>query len=150
MSIDFDKAITEVKTIRLNYGAPDEFKLKTRSKVSDLYNHEITIDKIIVVNHVKTQKNKETGEYEDVKTKDGSRFIYQATAFVAYDSNKYFASNSQMMIRQIERLTNTELVFYEEKTIEVPNIKDVKVKIVSEKVKYKDGDSYDQPIFANA
>ena len=145
----FNQAVKEVKLIRLNYGAPKEFELRERVKTRDMNGKTITIDNLIVSNQIKKTKN-EKGEYVTVMTKDGSKPIYQPLVYVGFDDTKYFVTKSQMLIRQLERLSNKTLVYYEEKDVKVDAVIGCKVLISGESVKYADGDYYEQIVFNDA
>ena len=147
--ISFNQLGKEVKLMRANYGAPESFMLKERVKTSDMSGKKITLDNIVVSNQVKMDKNRE-GKYVPVKTADGSKDIYQALAYVGFDGDKYFVTKSQLLIRQLERLTGETLVFYEPKETEIQQVKGTTIIVSSEKVKYADGKDYEQIIFDDA
>ena len=145
----FNQAKNEVKLIRRNYGAPKEFELMERVKTRDMNGKTITIDNLIVSNQIKKQKN-DKGEYETVMTKDGSKPIYQPLVYVAFEDGKYFVTKSQMLIKQLERLTNKTLVYYEPKDVKVDDVIGCTVVISGESVKYADGKDYEQIVFNDA
>ena len=148
-NISFNQLGKEVKLMRANYGAPESFMLKEKVKTSDMSKQKIVLDTIIVVNQVKQEKNKE-GKYVNVKSKDGTMDIYQTLAYVGFDGDKYFVTKSQLLIRQLERLTGQKLVHYEPKEIEIQQIKGTTVIVGSESVRYGDGQNYNQIIFEDA
>lgn len=145
----FNQAVTEVKLIRLNYGAPKEFELRERVKTRDMNGKTITIDNLIVSNQIKKVKN-DKGEYETVMTKDGTKPIYQPFVYVGFGKDKYFVTKSQMLIRQLERMTDKQLVYYELKDVKVDDVIGCTVVISGESVKYADGKDYEQIVFNDA
>ena len=145
----FNQAVTEVKLIRLNYGAPKEFELRERVKTRDMNGKTITIDNLIVSNQIKKVKN-DKGEYETVMTKDGTKPIYQPFVYVGFGKDKYFVTKSQMLFRQLERMTDKQLVYYELKDVKVDDVIGCTVVISGESVKYADGKDYEQIVFNDA
>ena len=145
MSISFSKLGHDVMTERSNYGAPDSMKLKESIPSKDMEGRVITIDEVIVMNKKKYDKKKK----EYVKNKNGEQ-VYQGIAYVAFDGDKFFACKSAILITQLEKFAGKKLIAYDEVDFDVPNIKGTKVKIVTEKIKYKDENMYDNIIFADA
>lgn len=141
----FNQLATDVLNMRKNFGAPESMKLLIRVPIDEVVNKTITIDEIVVSNKVKKDDNGNT-----VMTKDGQKEIYQPFVYVAFDDGKYFSTKSQLLIDQLETLTGQELVVYEKKEVPVNKVKGLKVKVSTEKVKYRDGKMYDQYLFLDA
>lgn len=141
----FNQLATDVLNMRKNFGAPESMKLLIRVPIDEVVNKTITIDEIVVSNKVKKDDNGNI-----VMTKDGQKEIYQPFVYVAFDDGKYFSTKSQLLIDQLETLTGQELTVYEKKEIPVNKVKGLKVKVSTEKVKYRDGKMYDQYLFLDA
>lgn len=141
----FNQLATDVMNMRKNFGAPESMKLLIRVPIDEVVNKTITIDEIIVSNKVKKDDDGNV-----IKTKDGQKEIYQPFVYVAFDDGKYFSTKSQLLIDQLVTLTGQELVVYEKKEIPVNKVKGLKVKVSTEKVKYRDGKMYDQYLFLDA
>lgn len=141
----FNQLATDVLNMRKNFGAPESMKLLIRIPIDEVVNKTITIDEIVVSNKVKKDDNGNT-----VMTKDGQKEIYQPFVYVAFDDGKYFSTKSQLLIDQLVTLTGQELVVYEKKEVPVNKVKGLKVKVSTEKVKYRDGKMYDQYLFLDA
>ena len=131
--------------MRKNFGAPESMKLLKRIPVEELVGKTITIDEIIVSNKVKKDDNGNV-----IMTKDGQKEIYQPFVYVAFDDGSYFSTKSQLLVDQLETLTGQELAVFEKKEIPVNKVKGTKVKVSTEKVKYRDGKMYDQYLFLDA
>ena len=149
MTTKLNQLAKEVMLIRKNYGAPEQFALKERVKTRDMNNKIITVDCIVVSNQVQKKKN-DNGEYETVMTKDGSKPIYQPVVYIGFDKDKYFVTKSQLLVRQLERLTDKTLVYYDAKDIVIDELNNSKIKVSSDKVRYGDGEEYEQIIFNDA
>lgn len=141
----FNQLATDVMNMRKNFGAPESMKLLIRVPIDEVVNKTITIDEIIVSNKVKKNDDGTV-----VMTKDGQKEIYQPFVYVAFDDGKYFSTKSQLLIDQLVTLTGQELVVYEKKEVPVNKVKGLKVKVSTEKVKYRDGKMYDQYLFLDA
>ena len=141
----FNQLAKDVLTMRKNYGAPESMKLREPIKTQDMINKSITIDEIIIMNKVKKDDDGNI-----IMTKDGQKEIYQPFVYVAFDGDKYFSTKSQLLIDQLVALSGQELVFYEKKDVSVNKVKGLKAKIITEKVKYRDGKYYDQVLFDDA
>lgn len=137
--------LSTVLTMRKNYGAPESMKLREPVKVTDLTGQTITIDEVIVSNKVKKDKDGNV-----VMTKDGQKEIYQPYVYVAFDNDKYFSTASQLMLEQFETIAKTQLRAFEKSEIPVKGVKGLVAKVSSEKVKYRDGKMYDQPVLVDA
>lgn len=145
MATNFDKIAHEVVTARKNWGAPESMKLKESVSTRKLTGETITIDEIVVVNKKKYDKTTK----QVVLTRDGKE-MYQPVAYVAFGGDKFFVSKSAIFIEQLERFADKKLTAYEYKEFTVDGIKGLTVKIGAEKVKYRDGEEYDQLIFTDA
>ena len=141
----FNQLATDVMNMRKNFGAPESMKLLKRIPVEELVGKTITIDEIIVSNKVKKDDNGNV-----IMTKDGQKEIYQPFVYVAFDDGSYFSTKSQLLVDQLETLTGQELAVFEKKEIPVNKVKGTKVKVSTEKVKYRDGKMYDQYLFLDA
>jgi len=145
MTTSFDKLAHEVVTARKNWGAPDSMKLKESISTKTLDGKTITIDSVVVMN----KKKYDSKTKQIVTTKDG-KTIYQPLVYVAFDKDKFFVTKSAILVEQLERFTGKKLVAYEEKDFVISEMEGLTVKIGKEKVKYKDGDYYDQLIFTDS
>ena len=141
----FNQLATDVMNMRKNFGAPESMKLLKRIPVEELVGKTITIDEIIVSNKVKKDDNGNV-----IMTKDGQKEIYQPFVYVAFDDGSYFSTKSQLLVDQLETLTGQEHAVFEKKEIPVNKVKGTKVKVSTEKVKYRDGKMYDQYLFLDA
>lgn len=145
MTTSFNKLAHEVATARKNWGAPEDMKLRDSVSTKTLAGNVITIDSVVVMNKKKYDKKTK----DIVKTKDG-KIMYQPVVYVAYGGDKFFVSKSAILVEQLERFSGKKLTAYEEKDFVVDAIAGLTVKIGAEKVKYKDGNEYDQLIFVDA
>lgn len=142
----FSETANNVIKARLNFSAPESMKLKDSVKPTEMQGKTIKIDEIIV--SIKPKKDKQTKEV--VLTKKGE-VVYQPTVFVAFDGNKYFATNSRVLVEQLETISNQKINgIYETKEINVGNVNNLTCKISSTQVKYRDGNYYQQMIFVDS
>lgn len=145
MATDMSQILGQVLNARNNYGAPDSFKNKTRVKSEDMSGQTITIDEVVILTKVKRDDNGEI-----VKSKDGTKDIYQPYAYIAYDGDKYFSTKSALMIEQFVAISGIEIPRYEKAELNVKGVKGVTAKVSEEKVKYADGKMYSQPVLISA
>lgn len=145
MTTSFNQLAHDVVTARKNWGAPESMKLKESVSTKTLPGVTITIDEVIVMNKKKYDKTTK----KVVLTKDGKE-MYQPVVYVAFDGTKFFVSKSALLVEQLEKFSGKKLTAYELKDFKVDEIKGITVKISAEKTKYRNGEEYDQLIFADA
>lgn len=145
MATNMSQILGQVLNARNNYGAPDSFKNKVRVKVEDIGDEVITIDEVIILT-----KLKKDDDGNIVKSKDGTKDIYQPFAYVSFNVDKYFSTKSAIMIEQFVTISGVEIPRYEKAEIPVKGVKGITAKIGSEKVKYANKQFYPQPVLVDA
>lgn len=144
----FTSSKNSVIKTRQNFGCPDSMREYQNVPATDYKRKTITIKECVVVN--KPKKDRDTKDY--IRNKNGD-IIYQPITYISFNEDgedKFFATSSKVLVEQLAKIEDKQLVYYEDKTIVCDTVAGQKCKIGSMKVKYRDGQEYDNLILEDA